>query len=280
MSSHNLGIYSYEEKLNEDEDDEYRSEESEETESDTESEVSEQEDLARTQQLRLQERFLVLERTLNNLRHQLREEREMWRREVDEISSYCNGKCHEAPSDLSSRMSQDGMRNSTISLDLEPKASYASESYSEKKAALQRQIAHSNFQRRLLEVENMCNLELLRVKQSAQFLEPLRVIASEWSKDNENFATGGHANAGAVEEKTVKQEEVKKPKDVADAVELIGSKLYNEINDMFNKVAPSTWQTSSEESTVSNSSSSGTYISDVSQNSSNWNCTICDIVTE
>lgn len=264
MSTHNLGIYSYEEKLNDDDDD-YHTNESEVSESETDSEILEQEEMARTQQMRLQERLLIMERTLNNLRNQLQEEREMCRREVDEISNYCTGKCSEASGDLAMRNSQDTFRNSTISLDLESKASYTSDSYNERKLALQRQIAYSNFQRRLLEVENMCNLELLRVKQSAQFLEPLRVMVSEWNKNDEINRDNEVVN----EENLDAQDEVKRTNHVAETVELIGSKLYNEINDMFNKVSPATWQTSSEESTASNSSNSGTYISDASQNLSN-----------
>lgn len=267
MSTHNLGIYSFKEKLNDDED--YHSDESDDSESETDSDYFEQEEVARTQQLRLQERLLILERTLNSLRSQLREEREMWRREVDEISNYCTGKCHEASGDLGSKMSQDTFRTSSVSLDLDSKSSYTNDTYNEKKLALQRQIAYSNFQRRLLEVENMCNLELLRVKQSAQFLEPLRVMASNWNKGNEGGGGGEHVNVSVAMEDAEKHDDAKKPKDVNDAIDLIGSKLYNEINEMFNKVAPTTWQTSSEESTVSNSSNSGTYISDGSQNLSN-----------
>lgn len=268
MSTHNLGIYTFKEKLNDGED--YHSDESDESESETDSDYFEQEEIARIQQLRLQERLLILERTLNSLHSQLREEREMWRREVDEISNYCTGKCYEASGDLGSRMSQDTFRNSNVSLDLDSKSSYTNDAYNEKKLALQRQIAYSNFQRRLLEVENMCNLELLRVKQSAQFLEPLRVMASGWnSKGNENCGGGEHVNVSVAMEDAEKHEDTKKQRDVNDAIDLIGSKLYNEINEMFNKVAPATWQTSSEESTVSNSSNSGTYISDGSQNLSN-----------
>lgn len=267
MSTHNLGMFSYEEKLNENGNDYHSNQEDDTTDSEiSDYEFHEQEELARTQQLHLQERLLILQRTLNNLRSQVREEREMWKREVDEISSYCNGKCYEASGDLGARVSQDNFRNSAVSLDLESKASYASDSYNERKIALQRQIAYSNFQRRLLEVENMCNLELLRVKQSAQFLEPLRIMVSEWNKDGESSGDGEHiyTNSINVEDKETK-DDIKKPKEASDAIELIGSKLYNEINEMFNKVAPGTWKTSSEESTFSNGSSTGgTYISDAS----------------
>lgn len=261
MSSHNLGMYTFEEKLNE-EDEEFHSEESEDEEfesEETDSEILEQEEVARNQQLRLQERFLMLENTLFNLRNQLRQERDLWKREIDEMTNYCGGKCYENCGDLNGKASQDTFINSTTSLDLEPKVSYCANSYNERKAALQRQIAYNNFQRRLLEVENMCNLELLRVKQSAQSLEPLRLMVSEWNRNTaDSSGDGGHNKSEEVE----KQVERK-----SDTAELVGSKLYNEINDMFNKVVP--WQNISEESSVSNSSHSGTYISDGTQSLSN-----------
>lgn len=270
MSEHNLGIFTYEEKLNEDDED-YHSKQSDSSENDSEDEFLEQEEIARTQQLRLQERLLILERTLNNLRSRVQEEREMWRREIDEVSNYCNGKCYEVSGDTGVRISQDdAFRNSNVSLDLDAKGIYAVDSYNERKLALQRQIAYSNFQRRLLEVENMCNLELLRIKQSAQFLEPLRVMVSEWNKANEKSQGDGEHNNNNDEENEKNVEESKKQKVAFDAVEMVGSKLYDEINEMFNKITPVTWQTnSSEEFTVSNNSSSATYISDGSQNSSN-----------
>lgn len=290
MSTHNLGVFSYEEKLNDDDEDYHSNNSETTTATESENEFNEQTELARTQQLRLQERLVILERTLNNLRHQLREEREMWRREVNEMSM-TTPYCHDG-GELGARISADAFIHnnnnnnnaSSVNLELETKSSYTADSYNERKLALQRQIAYSNFQRRLLEVENMCNLELLRVKQSAQFLEPLRVMASEWNSKTEDESHGDGERVNMDEENCEskqqqqqqhqdgKQQEVKKSvKDVSDAVELIGSKLYNEINEMFNKVTPAAWHTSSEESTVSNSNStsSGTYMSDGSQNSNN-----------
>lgn len=266
MSTHNLGVFSYEEKLTEN-DEEYQTNGSESTGSESEdSEFQEQEELARTQQLHLQERFLILQRTLNDLRSQLCEEREMWRREAEEINSCTIGKCCEAHGDFKINRSLDSLKNSSVHLDLD--YSYSTDLYNERKRELQRQIAYSNFQRRLLEVENMCNLELLRVKQSAQCLEPLRVMVSEWNK---SYESSGDGDGHFLDNNDAKQvEEQKKPKEINGAIELIGSKLYKEINEMFNKViSPGTWQTSSEESTVSNASTTAIYISDDSQNSNN-----------
>ncbi|CAG4993475.1 unnamed protein product [Parnassius apollo] len=50
----------------------------------------------------------------------------------------------------------------------------------EKKNAIRKQMLAKAFNLKILEVENQCNIELLRVKQSLQCLEPLRMIANKW----------------------------------------------------------------------------------------------------
>ncbi|KAJ8733287.1 hypothetical protein PYW08_001585 [Mythimna loreyi] len=50
----------------------------------------------------------------------------------------------------------------------------------EKKNAIRKQMLAKAYRLKLLEVENQCNIELLRVKQSLQCLEPLQIIVSKW----------------------------------------------------------------------------------------------------
>ncbi|GLV42140.1 hypothetical protein CBL_04902 [Carabus blaptoides fortunei] len=56
----------------------------------------------------------------------------------------------------------------------------------EKRMHLRRHLVANDFKKRLLEVESMCNMELLRIKQSVQLLQPLQAITSQWGFDNEN----------------------------------------------------------------------------------------------
>ncbi|XP_068631434.1 uncharacterized protein [Battus philenor] len=56
----------------------------------------------------------------------------------------------------------------------------------EKKYAIRKQMLAKAFNLKLLEVENHCNIELLRVKQSLQCLEPLRMIASKWKTSTDD----------------------------------------------------------------------------------------------
>lgn len=50
----------------------------------------------------------------------------------------------------------------------------------EKKNAIRKQMLAKAYKLKLLEVENQCNIELLRVKQSLQCLEPLKMMANKW----------------------------------------------------------------------------------------------------
>lgn len=55
----------------------------------------------------------------------------------------------------------------------------------EKKNAIRKQMLTKAYRLKLLEVENQCNIELLRVKQSLQCLEPLKIIASKWKTNDD-----------------------------------------------------------------------------------------------
>lgn len=55
----------------------------------------------------------------------------------------------------------------------------------EKKNAIRKQMLAKAFKLKLMEVENQCNIELLRVKQSLQCLEPLQMIANKWKTNTE-----------------------------------------------------------------------------------------------
>ncbi|CAH2105572.1 unnamed protein product [Euphydryas editha] len=54
----------------------------------------------------------------------------------------------------------------------------------EKKNAIRKQMLAKAFKLKLLEVENQCNIELIRIKQSLQCLEPLKLIADKWKTNN------------------------------------------------------------------------------------------------
>ncbi|CAH4031540.1 uncharacterized protein LOC123711424 [Pieris brassicae] len=57
----------------------------------------------------------------------------------------------------------------------------------EKKNAIRKHMIAKAYKLKLLEVENQCNIELLRVKQSLQCLEPLQMIANKWKTNTDEF---------------------------------------------------------------------------------------------
>lgn len=61
--------------------------------------------------------------------------------------------------------------------------------HNEKKNAIRKQMLAKAFKLKLMEVENQCNIELLRIKQSLQCLEPLQMIANKWKIGNDETAT-------------------------------------------------------------------------------------------
>ncbi|CAG9559689.1 unnamed protein product [Danaus chrysippus] len=56
----------------------------------------------------------------------------------------------------------------------------------EKKNAIRKQMLAKAYKLKLLEVENQCNIEILRIKQSLQCLEPLQMIADKWKSGNDD----------------------------------------------------------------------------------------------
>lgn len=56
----------------------------------------------------------------------------------------------------------------------------------EKRNAIRKQMLAKAFKLKLMEVENQCNIELLRIKQSLHCLEPLKMIVEKWKNNNDN----------------------------------------------------------------------------------------------
>lgn len=259
------------------------------SDSDYDVDLFETEEAAHKRQIELQERFLSLQNVVNGLRAQLAQEKALWRKELKELWR-CGHKfeCCTEYFDDNSECSYDFNAYEYEKRVAEYQDSIA-RAQAQRRMALQRQMAINNYRQRLLEVENMCNLELLRVKQNVQFLQPLQLIASEWNKDLEK-GDGGHND---VKNKLDDDGIVKKEQNLAvcgnnnggmriiganQAVQCVRDKLYNEINEVFNKMyepISSSLSTSllyPEDYGVdsSNSQNSAVYLSHSNQNLSAW----------
>ncbi|KAK4881836.1 hypothetical protein RN001_005155 [Aquatica leii] len=149
----------------------------------------------------LEQRLKELQATMVSLKKQVEEEKFLWKKQLEEAvqeSMHNEQKMLENPI-------KNVTHDSCDILEIKPNVHMTASEYdekltkyedallkahAEKKANLKRQIVINNYKRRLMEVENMCNMELLRVKQSVQYLQPLQMMASEWKyKTNESMMT-------------------------------------------------------------------------------------------
>lgn len=241
---------------------------SDEYETDEENEISENILLHNSSSENLQKRIDSLRESMTLLRNQLQEERELWKKEVEEVkkissSIQLNGFVNEVPScsvmcrevssrdinrDLSNRdigrdvSPRDVSRDLNYGIEFEPYREYTVSEYeqqqlkryqealakaqAEKRARLQRQIAISEYKRKLLEVENMCNMELLRVRQSVQILQPLQMMVSEWNLPN----SSGDACEEIVLKDKCLEKRVKESAYIQ--IEMMSAKLNNDIDDI------------------------------------------------
>lgn len=190
----------------------------------------------------LQTRILLLRDTIQILKRQLHEEREIWKREMEERreNDYINRAAemgyyytdaNSSPFNSVMNMSSNG------GLDSEIMSKYSDtmlQNHYENRQNLQKQIAMANYKRRLLEVENMCNLELLRVKQSVQILQPLQVMCSEWKFPGEGGDIGIKSEVTDTDEEKLKN----RPTEVAMPLEMIAQRVDDDRNLLMSETAP------------------------------------------
>lgn len=123
----------------------------------------------------LRNRINQLRDTMQDLKAQLKDEKDNWEKEIQQLNNPENNQVQIDVTPSNNDLSTSTLINTGLPVYEAPMDYIHVESKN-----LQRQLAISNYRRRLLEVENMCNLELMRVKQNVTFLQPLRMMANEW----------------------------------------------------------------------------------------------------
>lgn len=193
---------------------------------------------------KLESRLSSLKNLMEDLKGQLNTEKELWKNEVEEIKKMVappERKCCECEEDISSRNSEVSSMIDYPILDYEQKLSLYHEAlmraHAEKKIHLRRHLAANAYRRKLLEVENMCNLELMKVKQSVQFLQPLQAMASEWS--NNKTATEPEECIKNFDDELTggpKLNKLEEKKNLAHAIEDFGNKMNVEMNEIVSRL--------------------------------------------
>lgn len=152
--------------------------------------------------VRLQERVQALKETMSTLRMELLEEKELWRKEMEEMSNLLatSERISESDPNLSpeheneykpianvTNIESDPLMTSPLIREYEEKLSRyqgaLAQAQAEKRYNIRRQIAANTYRKRLNEVEKLCQEELAKVRETATYLEPLKQMASEWNKD-------------------------------------------------------------------------------------------------
>lgn len=194
--------------------------------------------------VKLRKRIKSLKKSILHLKNQLKEERELWKREVEEtlrISSRSKSQTTISETDSENKTSDsDNFSVSEYENKLLHYQEALKQAQQENRTSLQRQIAISNYKRRLLEVENMCNLELLRVKQSVQFLQPLQMMLTEWNASIENMPDMTKLNPLDDKLQNVNNEE-NKISELVLPLEIFGNKLQTDMNEIITKLSSKTF---------------------------------------
>lgn len=119
-------------------------------------------------QTELQERLVVVNASLKTLRDSIIKEKELWREEVKQTI------------DLEKKMSETLVTSRLQSGDYTQQFEMLTNAFLKSQTKIQNEINSSVYKRQLLEAENMCNLEMLRIRNSLECLAPLRAMVGEW----------------------------------------------------------------------------------------------------
>ncbi|KAF5278611.1 hypothetical protein FQA39_LY00653 [Lamprigera yunnana] len=150
----------------------------------------------------LEQRLKQLQATMSSLKKQVSQEKLLWKKQFEEsILIDSNQGKTSSINTVDLKSNSNGLTTTEYAEKVNRYEDALLKAHAEKKAKLKRQITINNYKRRLLEVENMCNVELMRVKQSVQHLQPLQLIVSEWKCNTNQNMTNDVEITGFPEEK-------------------------------------------------------------------------------
>ncbi|KAK2579382.1 hypothetical protein KPH14_003246 [Odynerus spinipes] len=161
----------------------------------------------------LRERIQSLNELMTYLREELKKESALWRKEREELQSLreqsdilaleeataaarAAAAAYAAESPLSSDLdciidvsSEQALTELTI-LEYEKKLAKYQDALAlaqaERRYNIHRQVVAKAYERRLAEIEQLCNEELKKIQQNASNLQPLKDMMSQWYRDNRN----------------------------------------------------------------------------------------------
>ncbi|KAL3278247.1 hypothetical protein HHI36_013585 [Cryptolaemus montrouzieri] len=190
-------------------------------EADSELDMAINEELIKKSQDEIKNRMTSLKTLISGLKEELRNEKELWRQEIEQVIAtqnhymthalcYANRYfCSEWDDtvDIDVLNNQRRICSSSKSDEDMPVVKYHSDLRTRRLniTNYRRNLAIENYKQKLLEVESMCNMELNRVKNSVQSLQTLQQVAAEWDQ-----ASGDTAN------KPVQHKSIQSPEEYDD----------------------------------------------------------------
>lgn len=151
-----------------------------ENESDSELDIAINEELISKSQEEIKRRMTSLSLLINGLKEQLRNEKELWKREIEQVINYQNSFMFHALRFPPNREESDFPRKICSDDDLTVYGEFRCRHL--QLTNCRREMEIENYRKKLLEVESMCTMELNRVKNSVQSLQMLQQVAAEWDQ--------------------------------------------------------------------------------------------------
>ncbi|XP_063909237.1 uncharacterized protein LOC135126927 [Zophobas morio] len=142
---------------------------------------------------RLRQRISSLQTSIMNLKEQLKLEKELWREDLEQIRSLQQQQQEMKCSCAHRVKSKENVKCDILSKTSSVSTMSSGETTSKKKEdilkthSIKQLLELQNYKRKLAETENMCNLELTRVKQSLEDLKTLQTIATGWGQNSEKI---------------------------------------------------------------------------------------------
>lgn len=148
-------------------------------------------------QKRVCERMMSLQNSINNLKKQFQQEKQHWKDDYEKLTaliqqqknvrcmcsmstafSFCHNSCN----------CENASRTNSIYSLISRDCSYSKQDASIRPQRLEQMIELFNYQQKLTETENMCNLELIKLKQNLRELKHLEASTLDWNKEDNKCA--------------------------------------------------------------------------------------------
>lgn len=112
----------------------------------------------------LQDRLITLSASLKTLKQSISKEKLLWQEELKETIDLEHKRYHNKETKLYHHLSEDAL-----------------------KLEIEKEIAMNLYRQKIMEVENMCDVEMIKIKNSIETLIPLQLIINDWNSKTDDI---------------------------------------------------------------------------------------------